>query len=101
LSDTARIEDIFADCLKSRSTDSYLFGKFTAADAFFAPVVLRLQTYADASEIVLKSTTKQYCETMLNNPHIEAWREAALKETRIIEEDEAGQIVSLIGALVE
>ncbi|MBH0097179.1 glutathione S-transferase family protein [Psychrobacter sp. NZS113] len=101
LSDIARIEDIFADCSKSRSTDSYLFGKFIAADAFFAPVVLRLQTYADASSIKLKPMTKQYCEIMLNNPHIQAWRKAALKETRIIEEDEAGQIVSLVGALAD
>lgn len=99
LNDIARIEKIFEDCLKERSKDSYLFGSFTAADAFFAPVILRLQTYADASGIVLKSTTKQYCETMLNNPHIQAWREAALKETRMIEEDEAGEILSLNGVL--
>lgn len=101
LNDIARIEKIFEDCLKERSKDSYLFGSFTAADAFFAPVILRLQTYADASGIVLKSTTKQYCETMLNNPHIQAWREAALKETRIIEEDEAGEMLSLIGPLAK
>ena len=101
LADLARIENIFADCLTARSTDSYLFGQFTAADAFFAPVVLRLQTYADASTIELKPTTKQYCETMLKNPHIQAWRKAALTETRIIDEDEAGQIVSLVGALAD
>ena len=101
LTDIARIEDIFADCLKNRSKDNYLFGQFTAADAFFAPVVLRLQTYADASDIVLKSTTKQYCETMLSNPHIRAWREAALKETRVIKEDEAGEIISVVGVLAD
>ena len=101
LKDIARIEEIFADCLKNRSTDSYLFGHFTAADAFFAPVILRLQTYADASDIVLKSTTKQYCETMLNNPHLQAWREAALEETRVIKEDEAGEILSVVGVLAD
>lgn len=101
LKDIARIEEIFADCLKSRSTDSYLFGPFTAADAFFAPVILRLQTYADASDIVLKPTTKQYCETMLNNPHLQAWREAALEETRVIKEDEAGEILSVVGVLAD
>ena len=101
LKDIARIEEIFADCLKSRSTDSYLFGPFTAADAFFAPVILRLQTYADASDIVLKSTTQQYCETMLNNPHLQAWREAALEETRVIKEDEAGEILSVVGVLAD
>ncbi|WP_352309506.1 glutathione S-transferase family protein [Psychrobacter sp. W2-37-MNA-CIBAN-0211] len=99
LTDIARIEEIFANCLKNRSKDSYLFGQFTAADAFFAPVVLRLQTYADASSIELKPTTKQYCETMLNNPHIQAWIDSALKETRVIEEDEAGEIMSIAGIL--
>ncbi|WP_010201554.1 glutathione S-transferase family protein [Psychrobacter sp. PAMC 21119] len=99
LTDIARIEEIFADCLKNRSKDSYLFGQFTAADAFFAPVVLRLQTYADASSIELKPTTKQYCETMLNNPHIQAWIDSALKETRVIKEDEAGEILSVVGVL--
>jgi len=99
LADIARIEDIFADCLKTRSADSFLFGDFTVADVFFAPVVLRLQTYADASNITLQPMTKQYCQTMLNHPHIQAWQQSALTETRIIEEDEAGEILSVVGVL--
>lgn len=101
LTDIARIEHIFTECLTNRSADSYLFGHFTAADAFFAPVVLRLQTYAKASGIILKPSTEQYCQTMLNNPHVQAWQQAALKETRIIEEDEAGEILSLVGSLAK
>ncbi|WP_201595724.1 glutathione S-transferase family protein [Psychrobacter vallis] len=99
LADITRIEAIFADCLKGRSENSYLFGQFTAADVFFAPVVLRLQTYADASNITLQPLTKQYCQTMLNHPHMQAWQKSALQETRIIEEDEAGEILSIIGVL--
>ncbi len=101
LKDIARIENIFADCLKNRPKDSYLFGAFTAADAFFAPVVLRLQTYADASGITLKPITKKYCEMMLNNPHLQTWQEAALNETRIIKEDEAGELLSVAGVLAD
>ncbi len=99
LADIARIEDIFADCLKTRPADSFLFGAFTAADVFFAPVVLRLHTYADASDITLQPLTKQYCQTMLNHPHMKAWQQSALTETRIIEEDEAGKIISIAGVL--
>jgi len=99
LTDLARIEAIFAECLEDRSAGSYLFGDFTVADAFFAPVILRLHTYAQASGIELSMTTQQYCATMLNNPHVQAWREAALKETRRIAEDEAGEILSLVGVL--
>ena len=101
LADIARIEHIFAECLTNRSSDSYLFGDFTAADAFFAPVVLRLQTYAKASGIILTLLTEQYCQTILNNPHVQEWQKAALKETRIIEEDEAGEILSLVGSLAK
>lgn len=99
LADIARIEAIFADCLKGRPTDCYLFGAFTVADAFFAPVVLRLQTYANVSGLTLQPTTQQYCKTMLNNSHINAWVQAALQETRIIEEDEAGETISMTGVL--
>ena len=101
LKDIARIENIFTDCLKNRLKDSYLFCAFTAADAFFAPVVLRLQTYADASGITLKPITKKYCEMMLNNPHLQTWQEAALNETRIIKEDEAGELLSVAGVLAD
>lgn len=99
LKDIARVEHIFAECLADLPDDSYLFGPFTVADAFFAPVILRLQTYAKASGIELQATTKQYCQTMLNNVHMQSWIQSALTETRIIEEDEAGEILSLIGAL--
>ena len=101
LADIVRIEHIFEECLTNRSPDSYLFGDFTAADAFFAPVVLRLQTYAKASGIILTPLTEQYCQTILNNPHVQAWQKSALKETRIIEEDEAGEILSVEGILAE
>ena len=101
LADIARIEHIFAECLTNRSPDSYLFGDFTAADAFFAPVVLRLQTYAKASGIILTPLTEQYCQTLLNNPYVQAWQKSALKETRIIEEDEAGKILSVEGVLAK
>ncbi|MGR3898452.1 glutathione S-transferase family protein [Psychrobacter sp. 1176_08] len=99
LADIARIEAIFADCLKNRSSDSYLFGCFTVADAFFAPVVLRLQTYAKASGLTLQPTTQQYCQMMINNPHMDTWIKTDLKETRIITEDETGEIISLAGVL--
>jgi glutathione S-transferase len=36
---------------------------------------------------------------MLNHPHIQAWQQSALTETRIIEEDEAGEIISIAGIL--
>lgn len=103
LADLERIEDIFQQCLHhnalSESEGSYLFGRFTIADAFYAPVVLRLKTYMDNSGINLRATTKQYMKVMLNNPHIQSWIEDALQEIRVIEKDEAGEILSFEGVL--
>ncbi|MGP5550398.1 glutathione S-transferase family protein [Psychrobacter namhaensis] len=101
LADIARVENIFADCLKGRAEGSFLFGEFTAADVFFAPVILRLNTYASASNLTLQPITKQYCQTLLNHPHVQAWQKAALEETRIIKEDEAGTILSVAGILAD
>lgn len=101
LADIERLETIFVECLDNRQTDSYLFGQFSAADAFFAPVVLRLQTYAEASNIELKACTQRYCQTILNNAHVKSWIKSALTETRIIDEDEAGETVSIVGALAD
>lgn len=103
LADLDRIEDIFEQCLQgadlSKQTDCYLFGKFTIADAFYAPVVLRLKTYTEHSGLKLRATTKQYMDVMLSNPYIQDWVKNALQETRIIKENEAGEILSLEGVL--
>src|SRR5438874_355926 len=40
-----RIEDIWTDC-RQRYGGPFLFGRFGAADAMYAPVVARFQTYA-------------------------------------------------------
>ena len=76
LKDIARIENIFADCLKNRSKDSYLFGLFTAADAFFAPVVTRLQTF----QLPVSDNTQRYMQKILQHPSVEAWITAAQQE---------------------
>lgn len=99
LADLNRIEDIFQTCLDGRDETDYLFGKFTIADAFYAPVVLRLKTYMAHSGLTLRATTQQYMQVMLNNPHIQSWCADALKETRIIDKNEAGEIISLEGVL--
>ncbi|WP_230658680.1 glutathione S-transferase family protein [Psychrobacter sp. I-STPA10] len=104
LADIARVEQIFAQCLQNKAKSSdlsegYLFGEFSVADAFFAPVIFRLKTYADASKIALKPTTEKYCEVMLSNPYMQQWQALALQETQVIADDEAGEIVRVVGVL--
>lgn len=67
----------------------YLFGEFSLADAFFAPVIFRFMTYG----VVLSDTAREYHQTMLAHPAMKAWLEDALKETDIVEADEAGEPV--------
>ena len=81
--DVARIEAIWRDCL-AKSGGPFLFGAFSAADAMFAPVVSRFETYAlDVSEL-----THDYMATMMAHPAWVKWRDMALAEPWVVPEDE-------------
>ncbi len=62
----------------------YLFGAFCAADAMFAPVVMRFTTYA----VKLTPESSEYCEAMRRAPGVRAWIEDALREKEFVAEDE-------------
>ena len=86
--DIAAVEKLWADCMAlSGSDQAYLFGDFSIADAFFAPVVIRFQAY----EVPLSEVTQAYMQRMLATPVIAEWVAAGQAETRTIEEDEAGE----------
>ena len=78
----ARIEDIWRDCRdRYGSGGPFLFGRFGAAGAMFAPVVTRFHTFA----VPVAAETRAYMETMMAMPAFVAWVEAGLAETWIIE----------------
>lgn len=63
----------------------YLFGAcFTAADAFFAPVAARFQTYA----IDLDGPSRAYAQALLAQPATVAFHDDAQSETWIMEHNE-------------
>ncbi|MBL7665238.1 MAG: glutathione S-transferase family protein [Bacteriovoracaceae bacterium] len=75
--DMARIEDLWSEGLK-KFGGPYLAGnKFTAVDAFYAPIIFRIQTY----QLPVRAETKKYMQTMWQLPAMKAWYESALKET--------------------
>jgi glutathione S-transferase len=80
-----RIKAIWRDC-RSRFGENgpYLFGTFTIADAMYAPVVTRFRTY----EIALDAVCAAYADAVWNLPAMQAWCEAATKETIVIDEFE-------------
>lgn len=79
--DIARIISIWTD-VRSRFGNGgpFLFGKFSIADAMYAPVVSRFTTYA----VVLDGTAARYAETILNLPALHAWYTEAQSETEVI-----------------
>ena len=79
--DIERIQAIWRDCrARFGASGAYLFGAFSIADAFFAPVVLRFVTYAPA----LDDGTKTYMETLLKLPALQEWIAAGKAETETI-----------------
>ena len=71
--DIARIEQIWSE---RPEVNGFLCGEFSIADAFYAPVVTRLMTYA----LPVSESTQQYMQTMLQHPAMKAWMGAAMQE---------------------
>ncbi|MFN6478520.1 glutathione S-transferase family protein [Nostoc sp. DedQUE07] len=59
---------------------NFLFGNFTIADAFFAPVVLRFIAY----DVQLDTVSRNYVESVLELPAMQEWINAAKNETEVI-----------------
>ncbi len=62
----------------------FLFGKFSNADAMFAPVATRFRTY----DIKVSRASAAYVDAILSSQAYVAWAEAALQESWIYPADE-------------
>ncbi len=83
--DIDRIAAIWQECL-AKHGGPYLFGaRPGVADAMYAPVTTRFQTY----DVTLDRVCSDYCETILNLPDMLEWIEAAKEEPEAVEELEA------------
>ena len=74
--DLARIDEIWTTGLTRFGGPFTAGDRFTAADAFFAPVALRLQTYG----ISLSAQSDAYAERLRALPPMKEWYEAGLAE---------------------
>jgi glutathione S-transferase len=81
--DLDRIVRMWTELL-DRHGGPLLFGRFSVADAFFAPVVMRFITYA----VPLPATITAYMDRVLALPAVAAWRSAALAEQTFVPFDE-------------
>lgn len=84
--DIARIQDIWRSCRERHGTGGpFLFGGFTVADAFYAPVVGRFLTY----DVPLDDVVRVYAEAVWRTPAMREWVAAARAEPHAIAEYEA------------
>jgi glutathione S-transferase len=83
--DCQRIIALWRDCREAYGKGGkFLFGKFTIADAVYAPVVTRFDTYA----IPVEKDTRSYMDAVMGTYAFKEWKEAALKEKWIVPSDE-------------
>lgn len=74
--DLARLDELWCEGLE-RFGGAFLAGaRFSAVDAFFAPVVFRIQSY----QLALSERAQAYQHMMLQLPAMREWYEAALQE---------------------
>jgi glutathione S-transferase len=66
------------------ASGDFLFGPFSIADCFYAPVAFRFRTYG----VEPAGAAGTYLDALLAHPWLRDWEDAALRETEIVEEDE-------------
>jgi glutathione S-transferase len=83
-----RVFEIWSDCQHCFGSEGdWLFGRFSIADAMFAPVVLRFRTYG----INLPQSASVYPGRLLDSKPLQKWLLAAESETEVIQREEIGQ----------
>jgi len=85
--DVERIDEIWNDCRgRFGSGGPWLFGEYSIADAMYAPVVLRFNTYGAR----ISQTARWYMASVLEDGALQEWLQAAKHEPWTIAADEIG-----------
>ena len=75
--DLSRLDALWAEGL-DRHGGPFLAGpRFTAVDAFFAPVATRVQTY----DLPVAASSRPYVDRLLALPAVQEWIDAGIRET--------------------
>ena len=86
--DIDRVDEIWNDCRRRFGTGGgpWLFGEYSIADAMYAPVVLRFNTYGAR----ISETARWYAATALEDATLQSWVRAAQDEPWTIQTSEVG-----------
>lgn len=83
--DVARVTGIWREARDRFGEEgSFLFGAYGAADAMYAPVVTRLETYS----IPVDPVSRAYMDAILATRSFRDWRQDALQEEWVVAHDE-------------
>jgi glutathione S-transferase len=83
--DIDRVLALWADCRgRFGASGKMLFGRFSIADAFYAPVVMRFHAYA----VEVPRAAQDYCDAVQALASVREWCQAARRETEFVAEDE-------------
>ena len=82
-SDVQRVVGMWSDLLQQHG-GPMLFGEFSIADAYFAPVCMRLRTY----QLPVPGAVTDYVRRVCALPGVQAWMEEALAEHDFVAMDE-------------
>lgn len=75
--DLARIETLWDHAATFKTDGPWLFGSYSLADAFYAPVCARIIGY----DLPVSAAARAYCMTTINDPLFQQWRAEGLKVT--------------------
>ena len=86
--DIERVCEIWRQCRDKYShSGDFLFGQFSIADAMYAPIVLRFNSYG----ISVGEVEKKYMNTILSHPSMKEWVKEGLEEKAFIAECEVAE----------
>jgi glutathione S-transferase len=85
--DVVRVQQIWSACREAYGgRGPWLFGDFSAADAMFAPVVIRFRGYG----VECDGMGSAYIDTVWRHPAVQEWMKEAQREVEVIRDFEVG-----------
>jgi glutathione S-transferase len=83
--DVARVMDLWVTCrARFGAGGPFLFGRFSVADAYYAPVTRRFVSYG----VAMGDVARRYVDTMSDLPAMKEWVAEALEEHDFVVHDE-------------
>jgi glutathione S-transferase len=83
--DIERVVEVWTTCRERFGKGGdFLFGRFGVADAYYAPVATRFETYA----VSLPPAAQAYAETLRATRALREWSDGARRETEFVPADE-------------